>query len=82
MVGPRRDRLRRRATLRQGARPPQERQVLAAAPAVAEAIAIAETELGETGRILLRASGTEQQVRVGRHTDVPPQYGPIRNGGA
>ncbi|MGH3904549.1 MAG: phosphoglucosamine mutase [Pseudonocardiaceae bacterium] len=37
---------------------------VAAAPAVAEAIAEAEAELGETGRVLLRPSGTEQLVRV------------------
>jgi phosphoglucosamine mutase len=35
-----------------------------AAPAVADAIAAAEVELGETGRVLLRPSGTEQLVRV------------------
>jgi len=34
------------------------------ASAVADAIATAETELGETGRVLLRPSGTEQLVRV------------------
>jgi phosphoglucosamine mutase len=34
------------------------------APAVADAIATAETELGENGRVLLRPSGTEQLVRV------------------
>jgi phosphoglucosamine mutase len=34
------------------------------APAVADAIATAEAELGETGRVLLRPSGTEQLVRV------------------
>lgn len=33
-------------------------------PAVADAIASAVTELGETGRVLLRPSGTEQLVRV------------------
>jgi phosphoglucosamine mutase len=37
---------------------------VAAAPAVADAIATAESELGETGRVLLRPSGTEQLVRV------------------
>jgi phosphoglucosamine mutase len=34
------------------------------APAVADAIATAEAELGEAGRVLLRPSGTEQLVRV------------------
>ena len=33
-------------------------------PAVAAAVAAAESELGETGRVLLRPSGTEQLVRV------------------
>ncbi|OWY82161.1 phosphoglucosamine mutase [Rhodococcus sp. BUPNP1] len=33
-------------------------------PAVAAAVAEAERELGETGRVLLRPSGTEQLVRV------------------
>jgi phosphoglucosamine mutase len=31
---------------------------------VAEAVAVAEAELGSSGRVLLRASGTEQLVRV------------------
>ncbi|MGZ4521249.1 MAG: phosphoglucosamine mutase [Mycobacteriaceae bacterium] len=34
------------------------------APSVQEAVAAAEAELGDTGRVLLRASGTEQLVRV------------------
>jgi phosphoglucosamine mutase len=37
---------------------------VAMAPTVADAIVRAEAELGETGRVLLRASGTEQLVRV------------------
>ncbi|MGH3766109.1 MAG: phosphoglucosamine mutase [Pseudonocardiaceae bacterium] len=37
---------------------------VAMAPTVAAAIARAEVELGETGRVLLRPSGTEQLVRV------------------
>jgi phosphoglucosamine mutase len=32
--------------------------------AVAAAVAVAEAELGETGRVLLRPSGTEPVVRV------------------
>ena len=41
-----------------------EKAAVAAAPAVADVLADAEAELGDTGRILLRPSGTEQLVRV------------------
>ncbi len=41
-----------------------DRQAGAAAPTVQAAVALAENELGETGRVLLRPSGTEQLVRV------------------
>ncbi|BFU47032.1 phosphoglucosamine mutase [Krasilnikovia sp. MM14-A1004] len=41
-----------------------DRQAGAAAPAVQAAVALAEQELGETGRVLLRPSGTEHLVRV------------------
>jgi len=41
-----------------------DREAGAAAPAVQAAVALAENELGETGRVLLRPSGTEPLVRV------------------
>ncbi len=41
-----------------------DKSAVATAAEVAEAIAAAEAELGETGRVLLRPSGTEQLVRV------------------
>jgi phosphoglucosamine mutase len=41
-----------------------DRDAGAAAPTVQAAVALAEAELGETGRVLLRPSGTEPLVRV------------------
>jgi len=41
-----------------------DRAAGASAPAVQAAVALAENELGETGRVLLRPSGTEPLVRV------------------
>jgi phosphoglucosamine mutase len=41
-----------------------DRAAGAAAPTVQAAVALAENELGETGRVLLRPSGTEPLVRV------------------
>ena len=41
-----------------------DKATVARAPAVQSAVAAAEAELGATGRILLRPSGTEQIVRV------------------
>ncbi|MET3638931.1 phosphoglucosamine mutase [Prescottella equi] len=41
-----------------------DKAAVAAAPQVLSAIETAETELGDTGRVLLRPSGTEQLVRV------------------
>ena len=41
-----------------------DKAAVAQAPAVQTAVAAAEAELGDTGRILLRPSGTEQVVRV------------------
>ena len=41
-----------------------DKTTVARAPAVQSAVAAAEAELGDTGRILLRPSGTEQIVRV------------------
>ncbi len=41
-----------------------DKAAVAASAAVADAVARAESELGDTGRVLLRPSGTEQLVRV------------------
>ncbi len=41
-----------------------DKATVALAPAVQSAVAAAEAQLGDTGRILLRPSGTEQIVRV------------------
>ncbi|MCZ9309358.1 phosphoglucosamine mutase [Corynebacterium uberis] len=44
--------------------PVSDKSAISSAPAVTEAIAAAEEELGDTGRVLLRASGTEELFRV------------------
>jgi len=44
--------------------PVKDRAAGASAPTVQAAVALAENELGETGRVLLRPSGTEHLVRV------------------
>ncbi|MFC3964608.1 phosphoglucosamine mutase [Nocardia jiangsuensis] len=44
--------------------PVSDKSLVAAAPAVREAVAEAERSLGDSGRVLLRPSGTEELVRV------------------
>jgi len=41
-----------------------DKAAVATSASVSEAVALVEKELGETGRVLLRPSGTEQLVRV------------------
>ena len=41
-----------------------DKDAVAASAAVRDAVAAAEARLGDTGRVLLRPSGTEQLVRV------------------
>jgi phosphoglucosamine mutase len=41
-----------------------DRDAIASSPAVAAAVSEAEDELGDSGRVLLRPSGTEQVIRV------------------
>lgn len=44
--------------------PVSDKKLVAAAPAVRDAVAEAERALGDSGRVLLRPSGTEELVRV------------------
>ena len=56
-----------------------DREAGAKAPAVLEAVAAAEAELGETGRVLLRPSGTEPLVRVMVEAATEEQAGEVAN---
>jgi phosphoglucosamine mutase len=49
--------------------PVRDRNSVATAPELARAIAAAEATLGANGRVLVRASGTEQAVRIMVETD-------------
>lgn len=40
-----------------------DKAAVASAPSVSDAVAVAELELGQSGRVLLRPSGTEQLVQ-------------------
>ncbi len=50
-----------------------DKEAVTGSPAVREAVAAAETELGDHGRVLLRPSGTEQLVRVMVEAPTPQQ---------
>jgi phosphoglucosamine mutase len=54
-----------------------DREAGAAAPTVQAAVALAESELGETGRVLLRPSGTEPLVRVMVEAETEEQAGAV-----
>jgi phosphoglucosamine mutase len=50
-----------------------DRAAVGTSPAVAAAVAAAESRLGDTGRVLLRSSGTEPVVRVMVEAPTEPQ---------